>query len=87
MMACLTGGGFPRPVVDHRTLDAEDATVVVDDDQEEWLDRVGVIGDETILSSKSVSRVCSSTPLRGGTSQRSPPTVPLFPIAAAAIGI
>jgi hypothetical protein len=37
------GGGFPRPIVGHRTFDREDATVVVSDDQEERLDRVGVI--------------------------------------------
>jgi hypothetical protein len=35
MMARLAGGGFPRPVVGHRALDAEDAAVVVGDDQEE----------------------------------------------------
>ena len=40
------GGSFPGPVVGHRAFDREDAAVVVGDDQEERLGRVGVLGDE-----------------------------------------
>jgi hypothetical protein len=40
------GGGFPGPIVGHRTFDREDAAVVVGDDQEERLGWVGVIGGE-----------------------------------------
>ena len=43
------GGGFPGPIVGHRTFDREDAAVVVGDDQEERLGRVGVIGDVIIM--------------------------------------
>ena len=31
------GGGFPRPIVGHRTFDREDMAAVVGDDQEERL--------------------------------------------------
>jgi hypothetical protein len=43
------GGGFPGPIVGHRTFDREDAAVVVGDDQDERLGWVGVIGGEQLL--------------------------------------
>jgi len=37
VVAGILSGGVPWPVIDHRTFDSEHTTVMVGDDQVEWL--------------------------------------------------
>ena len=36
LVACLAGGRLPGPVIDHWAFNGEDASILVNDDQEEW---------------------------------------------------
>ena len=36
LFARLAGSGLPRPVIAHRAFDAEGASILIDNDQEEW---------------------------------------------------
>jgi hypothetical protein len=36
LFARLAGSGLPRSVIGHRAFDAEGASILIDNDQEEW---------------------------------------------------
>ena len=36
LVACLAGSRLPGPVIDHWAFNGEDASILADDDQEEW---------------------------------------------------